>query len=223
MVRMGGRKGNPMLWFVAFFGAFITAAYTTRMMIVTFYGEPKTEIGHLPGKLMTVPLVVLAIFSLIAGFIELPHNFGHFTLFSDLLSPVFPATELRVEENTEWLFQLLAVLATFGGVYLSYIFYYKQPYRIEKLRQSALANGLYNFWFSGWGFDRLYNSLFVGPFVFISGINKNDVVDKIYTGISAGTNGIYRLLSDTQTGSLRWYIMGMVIGAIVVLGLQIIL
>jgi NADH-quinone oxidoreductase subunit L len=216
-------KGNPVLWFIAFFGAFITAAYTTRMMIITFWGESKTEIGHYPGKLMTVPLIVLAFFSLIAGFIELPHNFGHFTLFSDLLQRVFPVTVLKVEENAEWQFQLLALLATFGGVFLAYIFYYKQPYRIEKLRQSGFVVSLYKFWFSGWGFDKLYNTIFVTPFVFTARINKDDVVDKLYAGITSATNGVYRFLSITQTGSLRWYIMGMVIGAIIILGLQIML
>jgi NADH-quinone oxidoreductase subunit L len=216
-------KGSPVWWFIAIFGAFMTAVYTTRMMVLTFYGKSKTAIGHHPGKLMTIPLVVLAVFSIGAGFIELPHNFGHFALFSDLLSQVFPATRIRVGENTGWLFQLLAALATFAGVFLAYILYYKQPYRIGRLRQSALANHLYNFWFSGWGFDRLYNHVFVRPFVFIAGINKDDVADKFYTGITAATNRVYRILSTTQTGSLRWYIMGMVIGAIVILGLQMIL
>ena len=48
-------SGNPLLWFIALLGAFITAAYTARMMILVFWGEAKTEIGHHPGKLMTVP------------------------------------------------------------------------------------------------------------------------------------------------------------------------
>jgi NADH-quinone oxidoreductase subunit L len=215
--------GNPWLWFIALLGAFITAVYTTRMMIVVFWGEAKTEIGHHPGKLMTVPLIILAFFSLFAGFIELPHNFGHFRLFSDLLHQVLPETVLKAGMNAELQFQLLALLATFGGIYLAYVFYYKQPQRIEKLKQSGFVMNLYLFWFSGWGFDKLYNVLFVRPVVFIANINKNDVVDKLYQGVTFVTIRLYRSLSFTQSGSLRWYIMGLVIGAIIILSIQIML
>jgi len=219
----GAGGGNPLLWAVALLGALITAAYTTRMMILTFWGESKTHIGHHPGKRMTIPLIVLAFFSLVAGFIELPHNFGHFTLFSDLMHKVLPETILRADESSEWMFQLLAALATFGGIFLGYFYYGRQPRRIENLRQNEMLAGLRRFWFSGWAFDQLYDVVLVKPFVFITRINKADVVDKLYTGIVSVTDGLYRLLSRTQSGSLRWYIMGMVIGAIVILGIQMIL
>jgi NADH-quinone oxidoreductase subunit L len=216
-------SGNPLLWFIALLGAFITAAYTARMMILVFWGEAKTEIGHHPGKLMTVPLIILAFFSLFAGFIELPHNFGHLTLFSNLLHQVLPEAVLKAGMNTELQFQILAFLSTFGGIYLAYIFYYKQPQRIEKLKQSGFVMNLYLFWFSGWGFDKLYNVLIVNPVVFIANINKSDVVDKLYQGITFVTIRLYRFLSFTQSGSLRWYIMGLVIGAIIILSIQIML
>ena len=215
--------GSPVLWMVALSGALITAAYTTRMMILTFWGESHTPVGHLPGRRMTMPLVVLAVFSIFAGFIELPHNFGHFTLFSDLLHPVLPETVMRADIPSEWLFQLLAALATLGGVFLGYHYYYQQPSRVENFRRNAMLAGLHRFWFSGWGFDALYDRLLVKPFIFISKINKSDVTDRLYTGIAAATGEMYKLLSRTQSGSLRWYIMGLVVGAILILGIQIML
>lgn len=215
--------GAPLLWAVALCGAIITALYTTRMMILTFWGESHTPLGHQPGKRMTLPLVVLAVFSVLAGFIELPHNFGHFTLLSDLLHPVLPETALRVNVPPEWLFQLLAALATLGGVFLGYYYYYQQPSRIESLRHNALLTRLHRFWFSGWAFDALYDKMLIKPFIFISNINKSDVTDRLYTGIAAATGEMYKLLSKTQSGSLRWYIMGLVVGAILILGIQIML
>jgi NADH-quinone oxidoreductase subunit L len=83
-------NGNPILWLVALLGAFITAFYTTRLVLVVFWGDMKTHIGEFPGKRMTVPLVILAIFSVSAGFIEWPHNIIHMTLFSDLVQKVLP-------------------------------------------------------------------------------------------------------------------------------------
>jgi NADH-quinone oxidoreductase subunit L len=215
--------GTPLLWFIALLGAFITAAYTTRMMLLTFFGEAKTEITHQPGKLITIPLIILAFFSLFAGFIELPHNFAHFRLFSDLLLRSLPQTILKPGMHAELLFQLLASLATFTGIYLAYIFYYKQPIYIQKLKQTSPIKVLYQFWLSGWGFDHLYHVLLVKPIIYIARINKNDIVDKLYQGIASITNQLYRFLSFTQSGSLRWYIMGLVIGAIIILGIQIML
>jgi len=216
-------QGNLILWLIALLGAFITAAYTTRMMVLTFWGEAKTAIGHYPGKLMTVPLMVLAFFSLFAGFIELPHNFGQFALFSDLLHQVLPETMLKAGIHGELLFQLLAFIATFCGIYLAYIFWYKKPQLIEKSKQSQLAMNLYKYWLSGWGFDQIYQVLFVKPIVFIANINKNDVVDKLFQGITALTLHLHRLLSFTQSGSLRWYIIGLVVGAILILSIQLML
>jgi len=214
--------GNFWLWLLALLGALVTAAYTTRMMIVTFWGDSKTEIGHKPGKLMTVPLVVLAFFALFAGFIELPHNFGHVTLFSDLLNPVLPETALRADENLEWVFQLIAAAATLGGIAVTY-FYYSKPQRLTSLRASATFKGVHSFWLSGWRFDRMYDLLVVNPVVFLARINKKDFVDNIYSGVSSAALSAYRLLSFTQSGSLRWYVMGLIVGAIIILTMQIML
>jgi NADH-quinone oxidoreductase subunit L len=215
--------GSPLLWFTALFGAFITAAYTTRMMIITFWGEAKTEIGRRPGKLMTIPLLVLAVFSLLAGFIELPHNFGHLRLFSGLVEKVLPDTNLRAGVSGEFIFQLIALLITIAGIYTAYIFYYKKPQLIINLKKSAAAVTLYNFFLSGWRFDKLYDVVFVRPIVYLANLNKDDVVDKFYQGITSLTGQLYRGLSFTQSGSLRWYVMGLLIGAIFILTIQIML
>ena len=215
--------GNSWLWLIALFGAFITAVYTTRMMILTFWGESKTTIGHMPGKLMTVPLVILAFFALFAGFIELPHNFAHFTLFSDLLQPVLPETILKANESPEWLFQLIAALATFSGIGVAYYYYVIQPQRLGRLKLSPAFNSMYDFWHSGWGFDKLYDMVIVRPIVYLSRINKNDIIDQFYSGVTNVSIILYRALSYTQSGSLRWYVMGLIAGAILILTMQIML
>lgn len=217
------QNGNLLLWSVALLGAFITAVYTTRMMVITFWGEAKTEVEKRPGRIMTIPLIILAFFSIIAGYIELPDNFGHFTLFSNLLHQVLPETVLKVEMHSEWLFQIIAALASLGGIYVGYIIYHRQYQPIIKLKESIVGIKLYKFWLSGWGFDWLYQKLFVNPFVFIARINKGDWIDSFYQGIALVNIRLYKFLSYTQSGSLRWYIMGLVVGAIIIISLQIIL
>lgn len=216
-----GEKTNLWFFLAALGGAFITSIYTFRMVFVTFFGEEKTHISHPPGKLMALPLVILAGLSTLAGFIELPHTLGHVTLFSDFLSPVLPDVLLREGvESSEWIVQTIAAVVALTGVYLAYLFYRKQPDLAQTVKTAT--RDLHQFWFSGWGFDALYNTLFVRPYVFIATINKNDVVDKFYTGLVQISEFFNRALAKTQNGVLRWYIMGIVIGAILILTLSLI-
>jgi NADH-quinone oxidoreductase subunit L len=213
-------KGNLWFFLAALGGAFITSIYTFRMIFVTFFGHEKTHIGHMPGASMTIPLIVLATLSTFAGFIELPHTFGHVTIFSDLLGAVLPNVELRQGvESSEPTIQIIAAVVALSGVYIAYYFYQKRPDLLPGFK-SAIRD-TYNFWFGGWGFDTLYNNLFVRPFIYIATINKNDVVDKFYTGLVRLSEFFNQVFVRTQNGVLRWYIMGVVVGAILILTLSL--
>jgi len=174
---LAGENGSIWFFLAALLGAFVTSIYTFRMVYLTFFGGEKTHVSHPPGTLMNIPLIVLAVLSTFAGFVELPHSFGHFTLFSNFLQPVLPSVAIQEDfESLEWLVQLIAAGAAISGVYVAYIFYIKKPELSDELKSSAAD--LHQFWFTGWGFDSLYNFLFVRPFVFLSNINKKDIVDK---------------------------------------------
>ena len=219
---LAGENGNIYFFLVALLGAFVTSIYTFRMVYLTFFGEEKTHVHHVPGSAMNIPLLILAGLSTFAGFIQLPHTFGHITLFSDFLAPVLPAISIQKDfENLEWLIQLIAAGAALSGVYVAYLFYIKNPQLSDELKSSAAD--LHQFWFSGWGFDSLYNFLFVRPFVFLSTVNKNDIVDKLYEGLVVIAEFFHRIFSFTQSGILRWYIMGIVVGGILLLTLGLII
>ncbi len=215
---LAGENGNIWFFLAALLGAFVTSIYTFRMVYLTFYGEEKTHVHHVPGNGMNIPLLILAGLSTFAGFIELPHSFTHLTIFSDFLNPVLPSISIQEGfENFEWLIQLIAAGAALSGVYVAYVFYISKPELSDELKSSAAD--LHQFWFSGWGFDSLYNFLFVRPFVFLSTVNKNDVVDNLYEGLVAIAEFFHRIFSFTQSGILRWYLMGIVIGGILLLTL----
>lgn len=216
-------NGNPILWIVALLGAFITAFYTARLMIVVFWGEMKTHIGEYPGKLMTLPLIILAVLSVVAGFIEWPHNMVHLTLFSDLVHKVLPVTALNETVPAEIIFQLVAIVVTLSGVYAGYVLYYRDKAVLEQWRQSPEHLSLYDFFYKGWGFDQLYDFLFVRPFVFITQVNKSDFFDRLYRGIAFSSQRLNQLFSVSQNGSLRWYVAGVLFGILFILTLQLIL
>lgn len=213
---LAGEKGNIWFFTAALLGAFVTSIYTFRMVFLTFFGEAKTHVAHPVGNLISIPLIILAVLSLVGGFIELPHTFGHVTIFSDYLSPVLPAIHVKESmENSEGLIQILAAALGLSGIYIAYVFYLKKPELSDRLKESVMS--LYGFFFSGWGFDTLYNTILVRPFVFLANINKKDIVDKMYTGIANTAEFCYRIFSSTQSGVLRWYVTGIVIGALVLL------
>lgn len=214
-------NGNAFLWLLAITGAFITAFYTTRLMLVVFWGEMKTHIGERPGKRMILPLIILAVISIVGGFMEWPHNLLHLNLFSEQVQKVLPAVVLKENLPSEFIFQGIAVLVTLGGVYMAYVLYYQEKVTLEKWRQSPAMLSIRNFLLNGWGFDELYDTVFVQPFLFITRINKKDIFDRLYNGIAQLNVALGRLLSITQNGSLRWYIAGVLIGILFIITMQL--
>jgi NADH-quinone oxidoreductase subunit L len=217
-----GENGNDFFFISALTGALITSIYTFRMVFVTFFGITKTEPHHPPGRKINIPLIVLAILSFVGGFIELPHTVGHVELFSDFLKPVLPEVVTRQHgAGAEWIIQGMAAILSLSGIYIAYFFYVKQPALTAQIKREVAD--LHQFLLSGWNFDALYNTLLVKPFVFIARINKNDVIDKFYSSIVSFADFMNDVFARSQNGILRWYVMGVVVGAIIILTIGFIL
>lgn len=215
--------GHPALWAAALLGAFVTAFYSTRLILVVFWGDMKTTPGHLPGGAMTIPLIILAFFSIAAGWIEWPHNLLHVALFSEQVQHVLPATNLKVNLPPELIFQLIAVAVSLTGIYTGYVLYYGQSPLLARWQQSPGLMSVRNFLLKGWQFDQLYDTILVKPFLFITGINKSDVSDKLYTAIADANLHLNKLFSLSQNGSLRWYVTGVLVGILFIITLQLLL
>jgi len=216
--------GGKGLWAAGLLGAFITSIYAFRMVFVTFFGEAKIKISSLPGARMAIPLVILAILSIIGGFVELPETLGNLPLFSKFMQNVFPGESVdQAGASTALMLQVIASAASIAGVIIAYVFFTGQPQYAESLSKTSAGSTLERFWFSGWGFDRLYDILFVRPFIWLIQINRDDFIDLIYTGIAAINRILHAVLSATQTGNIRWYAMGIAAGAVVFLGIVVFL
>lgn len=209
--------GGKLLWLAGLAGAFMTSLYTFRMIFIVFFGETRIEPAHKPGFLMIFPLTLLAFLSLTGGFIELPENLGPVHLFSGLMKSVLPVTVMNNEIIPEYLFQILSVVISLGGLYLAYLIFIKKSLFRNSFKNSPLTD----FFLTGWGFDRLYNQLLVRPVVWLSEMDKKDFIDRIYSFIAAGTAYFNLLLSKTQNGKLRWYLMVLTIGIILILTIML--
>jgi len=209
-------KGSVWLWLAALAGAFLTALYAFRMVLLTFFGDAKKEPSQRPGLMMTLPLIVLGILSIVGGFIELPGDMGHFTMFSDFIEKTLPVTLVTIAGHyTELLFQLISGLVAVAGIGTACVFYYNKPFPAAEPQRNAVQN----FFYRGWDFDLLYDALIVRPVIFLAQIDKNDVIDRFYNGLASLALWLNKLLSATQNGMVRRYAIVLAIGAIITLTL----
>jgi NADH-quinone oxidoreductase subunit L len=216
--------GSIGLWSAGIIGAFITSLYSFRMVFITFYGKLKTEVSRRPGYRMMVPLVILAVLSIVGGFIELPKTLGNIPLFSNFLRPVFGSEIVtNPAAHDEIILQIGASLVSLVGIFTATLFYLLRPEYPAAFERTRLFALIEKYWFAGWGFDALYDALLVKPFYWITRINKKDIIDTGYTGIVYLNRAAHNILSRTQTGKLRWYAMGVAAGAVVFLGIAVII
>jgi NADH-quinone oxidoreductase subunit L len=207
------QSGSLLLWLAGIFGALLTALYSFRMIFITFFGEVKTQPSFLPGKMMTVPLIILSVLSLFGGFIELPTSIGNIHLFSNLVDNTLPVVILKEGEHSEFLFQALSAIVALSGVYFAYLIYFKKPSLSVPFSHSRINK----FFEKGWDFDKLYDTLLVRPIVWLSVIDKNDFFDMWNIGLSQLAIFFNRMLSITQNGKMRWYLLSFVIGITIIL------
>ena len=176
-------QGSVWLWAAGLIGAFITAIYTFRMVFVTFFGEMKLQPNKQPTLSMMIPLVVLAILSVVGGFVELPGTLGNFPLFSNLLHSVLPAPALASTGNgAELTLQVIAGVLALTGVWIAYYYFVKKPDLLLSYKSIAPGSKLNTFLKSGWRFDSLYDWLFVKPVVYLARIDVHDIVDSFLHG-----------------------------------------
>ena len=217
-------SGSTWLWVAGLVGALLTSVYTFRMVFLTFFGEAKHDVTYRPGNRMRLTLIVLATLSLIAGLVELPHTLGGRAYFSEFMASALPALDyVRGDTRAELILQIVAGAVSVAGIYLAYLFFLRRRAIAESLALSYVGAALDRFWFAGWGFDWLYKKLFVGPYVWLARVNKDDFIDSIYDGIAKLNEVLYRALSVTESGKVRWYMTGIAFGAIVAIAIAVFL
>lgn len=217
-------KGSIWLWTAGIIGAFVTSLYTFRMVFLVFYGGPKTPVVKRPRNFMLLPMVILAFFSLFSGFLEMPGTLGDVHLFTDFLRTTFlDEPPVVTDTGMELFMEIVASVASLAGLVLARFFFIRRRDSLRKLLQLPIADRLHHLFSSGWGFDRLYDRVLVKPFVWMARSNRDDFFDLIYGGIAWYQRMFYGALSLTQSGKVRWYVMGITLGAIMVIGMVVFL
>ena len=215
-------KGNIWLLICGVTGAFLTAIYTFRMFFLTFAGNATAQVTRKPGILMALPLIVLAVLSLVGGFIEIPPNYGNFPVLSTFLQTALPLSTSAgplpgKEGNLQFITSILGII----GIIFGYRVFLRSPQHTgnkEQPSRGPISHAVYCFIYQGWNFDLLYDKAFVRPLLWIARVNRNDFIDFFYKGITLLFRFLNRLLAFTQSGKVRRYAMGIAIGAIILIG-----
>jgi NADH-quinone oxidoreductase subunit L len=214
-----GPGGSPWLWAAAWVGALLTGVYIFRAAFVVFFGNATTAVTRRPGWRSTLPLLVLALLSIAGGWIELPpflsHLFGEVTLFTGFVDRALPATPTTHGAALEPLLEWLAVAASLGGIFVAWLLFLRYPQTLQRLVHGPVVQRLRAFWHAGWGFDALYDRVFVRPYVSVAHADRDDAVDRVYNGVAALAMYCWRLLSASQDGRLRRDAAAIAAGAVI--------
>jgi len=203
---------GPWLWGAGIAGAFLTAIYTFRLVILVFLGHQQAPVHTHPGWRMQVPLTILAIGALAAGFVETPATLGGVHLLSSFLADALPPDLPHVAPATEHLLSWIAIVATLAGIIAALMRYRSPP----PMRDPA---GVQAFLQRGWDFDRLYDALLVRPFVRLARVTRNDPADRVILTLATAATLLHRLLARTQTGRVRHYAGALAAGVVAMVGM----
>ncbi len=198
---------GPWLWLGGVVGALLTGIYTFRLFFAVFFGASK---GHhdaveVKGLTIAAPLFALMALSLFGGWIPLP------------LDHVFNHGAEHEEHHAGALVHGVMIALPLAGIAISYLVYGAGVLPVGKLMSLPACRALHRFWRSGWGMDRLYDLLFVIPFLYLARVNAKDIVDACFDLPAAASRAAHRLLARTQTGALRWYALSMVAGLVLLI------
>jgi NADH-quinone oxidoreductase subunit L len=224
LAAFASERGSLWLWLAGIAGAFLTGLYAFRLVFLVFFGRGKTGVTGKPGAAVHLPLIVLAVLSLVSGLIQMPALIAPVTVFTDFLARSLPAVKpVPAGFAAEALLLLAALLVPPAGLLSAWWFFLHRPHSADALAGSSPGAALHRFWLAGWGFDALYNALLVRPFVQVAHLNRDDVVDLLYTAIAGLTARLSVLAAGTQSGLIRRYALGILLGAVIGVGLVLIL
>lgn len=223
---------SPALWVIGVIAAMFTSFYMFRMLYLTFYGkfrgthEQEHHLHESP-KSITIPLVVLAILSIVGGFINVPKVLSGHHWLQDFLAPVFKKStaiqELYPHElapSTEWLLMGVSVAGVLIALVWAYIKYNKNGHvPVADTEQRPAVTGLaYNKFYIDEVYDAFIRKPLDGLSVFFYKVIDKLGIDGFVNGLGSGSMEASKDLRMLQSGNVGFYIFMMVIGILAILG-----
>jgi NADH-quinone oxidoreductase subunit L len=210
-----GPHAQPLLYWVGTLGAGMTAFYMFRLFFVTFWGREiraSHDVAHHVHESpwsMLIPLVILAVFSVIGGKLPLLH----------WLSPLFHAGHVEVPELIRW----LPTVAGAAGILLAFFMYGMTAKTVEQMNEAPV--GIRNLLWNKWYVDEAYDAFFVKPTAALANVFWKGVDTQVIDGTVNGTASLVgywgSMIRVLQTGNVQSYALSFLVGVTVILFLGV--
>ena len=202
-------SGHPELLVAGLVGAVLTSIYTFRLIFVVFHGPVQTQAHAGHGLAYTVPLVVLALLSTFIGALIIPPLHG--------VLPAGAEGELSAKHYLE----LISGLISIGGILIAAWLFLGERRWVSRMAQTAGGKTLVQIWLHAWGFDWLYDKVFVQPYLWLTRLLGGDPFNRTLNIVASAVRQANRLVVFTETGQLRWYATSVGFGALFILALLV--
>jgi NADH-quinone oxidoreductase subunit L len=211
------------LWVVGAVTAFLTALYSFRMVFMAFWGkerDPKLWAhAHESPRVMTIPLILLAIGALVTGYLGLPS----ISLIDPALEPVFHAAGKAVEAHPSLALELsllvLSGLIAIAGAYLAYRAYLVNTGLPKRVR--AALGPVTRFVDNKYYIDEVYNRVIVNPLrasaTWLARSFDQRGIDGAVNGLAGVTGWLGTQVRRLQTGMVGMYALAILFGAVALL------
>jgi NADH-quinone oxidoreductase subunit L len=229
---------SAVYWGIGVVTAFITSFYMFRLLYMTFFGDYRgAQVDahghgshgndahghgepHESPMVMLVPLMILAVLSLVGGLVGIGNRFENF------LAPVFGSMEGAegTSHGTELLLMGVSVAVAFLGWWVAYLLYYKRPELPQRIADSL--GGFYQTVVHKYYIDELYAAVFVKPLIDGStrilwqGVDRN-IIDAAVNEAGDGARHVSDEVRHMQSGNIRSYAGWIAAGAAVVIAFMI--
>jgi NADH-quinone oxidoreductase subunit L len=227
-------QGSPVFWLLGWLGAGLTAFYMFRLLSLTFEGQARWSHHllhpHESPKVMTRPLVLLGVLTIIGGLVGIPASLGGSNAIKQWLNPIFEGAESKLGAEhhlsftLEYALILLSVGIAVGGILLARHVYLQRPEIAVRL--STRFQRLYRTLWNKYYIDEIYEAIVIAPIEKISEYLLWRIVDtKIIDGLVNGTAGfVYWAaghMRKIQSGVAQGYVIVFVAGIVFVLAMLI--
>jgi NADH-quinone oxidoreductase subunit L len=207
--------GSPLLWAAGILAALLTGIYIFRVFFIVFWGKSERGIEKQPGLLVNFPVILLAIFSIIAGFVGLPQILGGSNPFGHFMSGLF-GHESATAVSNERAFLIISAVISLSGIIIAYLVFMRHKEGAAAFGRSTMFDSAKRLSLAGFGFDLFYDRLLVRPFIFLTRLNRHDFVDTFFAALAIIAALCNMALSATQSGRVRNYATGILLGAVLV-------
>ena len=229
-------RGYTVHWIIAVITVVLTALYMLRLYLLTFEGKSRvadTLKGHIHESpySMTIPLIALAVLSILGGYIGIPDFLGNIVglrdtnFFEHYLSPAIlleSPNEAGHHLLSHWALAGISVGGALIGIIVAFYLYYFKPSAPAKIARDI--EPVYKGSLNKWYVDELYDYIFVQPFSYLCNLAADfdqKVIDGAVNGVALALKDTALTLQTAQTGVIRSYATLMAVGAAVILAIII--